>query len=347
MNKFLTIVIPTYNREKQLIRLLRSIERQNAVDKYYIVILNNHSSYNVENSVSNSFSGSFLTNIDIYNRPYNSGGDYNIGSAFLFAKSQYLWIIGDDDEVLDGCIDIIEEDALKYPEIPYIKYHNLKHSSYNEDIVISNISDFKNSFTNKCFTAGDIIFVSTNVFNLKKSQPYISNALYYSYCSVPHILPMLGCLVDEKPFVLSHNEIVKYNAPDGDHWNFIKITTSLSTFLDIYYDKKYKVVQEVFYIITKHLEFVEFLEECLKIEDRDYVSYICRKAKGTVFRHKSINDYLLFFLYKTQDIFGVNFFSFYVNHVQNRIRSCYKKMCIAIEDPGYAVHKLSKLLCKK
>ncbi len=327
MNKFLTIVIPTYNREKQLIRLLKSIERQDAVDKYYIVILNNHSAYNVENSVSNSFSGSFLKNIDIYNRPYNAGGDYNIGSAFLFAKSQYLWIIGDDDEVLDGCLDIIEEDAMKYPEIPYIKYHNLNHSSYSEDIIISNISDFKNSFNKNCFTAGDIIFLSTNIFNLEKAQPYLSLPLYYSYCSVPHILPMLGCLLDEKPFVLSHNEIVKYYAPDGDHWNLIKITTSLSTFLDISCDKNYNVVQEVFYIITRHFELVEFLGECLKIENRDYRNYIFKKAKSTIYRYKSFYCHFLFFLYKVEVIFRVKIFSFHVNYVHNRIISCYKKMC--------------------
>lgn len=315
VNKFLTIVIPTYNREKQLIRLLKSIERQNVIEKYYIVVLNNHSNYDVKTSIRNHFPDPFVENIEIYNRPYNAGGDYNIGSAFLFAKSQYLWIIGDDDEVLDGCIDIIEEDALKYPEVPYIKYHNLNHSSYNEDIIISNISDFKKSFNNKCFTAGDIIFVSTNVFNLKKSQLYIPQSLYYSYCSVPHILPMLGCLVDEKPFVLSHNEIVKYNAPDGDHWNLIKISTSLSTFLDIFLGKNYKVVHDVFYILTGHFGILEFLMECVKIEDRDFRCYVYKKGINTLYRYKSSFDRYLIFLYKLEVTFGVNALYYHINYI--------------------------------
>lgn len=305
VNKFLTIVIPTFNREKQLLRLLRSIERQEVVDKYYIVILNNHSDYNVDDSLKRSFSGDFLDNIEVYNRPYNAGGDYNIGSAFLYAKTQYLWIIGDDDEVIDGCIDIIENDILCYPEIPFIKYHNKNHSSYNTNLIVSNITDFKFYYKKKYFTAGDIIFVSTNVYNINKLQSYIPQSLYYSYCSVPHILPMLGCLIDEESFMLSHRELVKYNAPEGDHWNLIKISTSLSTFLDIFYGKNYKIVQDVFYIITNHFGLLDFLQDCIKIEDRSYRKYVYKKAGRTIYRYKTINDYFLISLYKIEDIVGV------------------------------------------
>ena len=343
VNKFLTIVIPTYNREKQLIRLLKSIERQNVIEKYYIVVLNNHSNYDVKTSIRNHFPDPFVENIEIYNRPYNAGGDYNIGSAFLFAKSQYLWIIGDDDEVLDGCIDIIEEDALKYPEIPYLKYHNLKHSSYNQDIVISNICDFKNSFNNRCFAAGDIIFVSTNVYNLKKAQPYISLSLYYSYCSVPHILPMLGCLIDEIPFVLSHREIVKYNAPDGDHWNLIKISTSLSSFLDIFVGKNYKVVQDVFYILTGHFGILEFLVECQNIKDKDYRNYVFNKGNFTLYRYKSFYDRYLIFLYKLGVTFGVNALYYYINYVYKLFCLCTNKIHSTKERLRYIAYRLYKL----
>ena len=64
MEKFLTIVIPTYNRENQLIRLLRSIERQKVEHLYYIVILNNHSDYDVETSIRNHFPDPFIDNIE-------------------------------------------------------------------------------------------------------------------------------------------------------------------------------------------------------------------------------------------------------------------------------------------
>ena len=316
LHKFLTIVIPTYNREKQLQRLLKSIERQNAIEKYYIVILNNHSNYDVEGSVKNTFPNDFINNIEIYNRPYNAGGDYNISSAFLFAKTDYLWIIGDDDEVLDGCFDVIGNDIIKYPEIPYFKYHIENHSTYKEDVLISNIGQFKQLSKKKYFSAGDIIFLSNNIYNLKKVGDYISSSLYYSYCSIPHSLPMLRCLIDETPFLLSHQEIIRYYAPEGDHWNFIKIVTSLSTVLDINYKGRYDVVRSFFYIISQHFRIISFWEECLKISDRKYRHYICRKGMMTLFARKSFCRYFGYPLFLIESILGIKVLTLY-NHIYN------------------------------
>ena len=283
MHKFLTIVIPTYNRERQLIRLLDSIKRQNALDMYSVVILDNHSDYDVKASLSKAFAGDFRDNIEIYERPYNAGGDYNIGSAFLFAKSDILWIVGDDDEVLDGCFDIIAEDVSRYPEVPCFKYCIENHSSFGEDLSIGDIEDFKRAFDRNRFYAGDILFVSNNVYNLKNAGSYISTALYYSYCSIPHVIPMLRCLVDERPFVWSHREIVRYHRPEGDHWNYVKIALSLSTVLDIEVGGDYAITREFFKIISKHFEILDFLEECLKVEDKDFSKYVCRKGLATLF----------------------------------------------------------------
>lgn len=319
MEKFLTIVIPTYNRENQLIRLLRSIERQNAVHFYYIVILNNHSDYDVEASVQNHFEGTFLDNIEVYNRPYNAGGDYNIGSAFLFAKSQYLWIIGDDDEVEDSCFDIIEKNIGLYPEISFFKYHIKGQARYNEDILIKNIINFKDLYKRNYFIAGDVLFVSNNIYNLSKLEKYISTALYYSYSSVPQVLPMLGCLIDEKPFMWCHNEIIKYNAPEGDHWNYIKIATSLSTVLDISYGNNYSAVKCFFNIISDHFQIVEFLAECLRISDKSYRKYVSRKGMNSLYEKKNFGIWIYYIFYLLESKTGIKLFSFYLK-VNNRLQ---------------------------
>ena len=309
MNKFLTIVIPTYNREKQLIRLLKSIERQNAIDSYYIVILDNHSDYDVEASLKEQFSGYFFENIQFYHRPYNAGGDYNIGSSFLFAKSQYLWIIGDDDEVVDGCIDAIENNISRYPDMPLFKYQIKGNARYKEDIVIKNIEDFNYQYKRGYFIAGDVIFMSNNIFNLPALGEYISTALYYSYCSIPHAIPMLRCMADERPFLWSHHEIIKYNAPEGDHWNFLKIATSFSTILDINIPGKYNVTQDFFKIISNHFEIWEFLYECLKIKDKGYRKYVVNKGLLSLFEKKSLTDILYYIFYKIEILSKVPFLS--------------------------------------
>lgn len=310
VNKILTMVIPTYNREKQLIRLLESIERQNAIDSYYIVILDNHSDYDVEASLKEHFYDSFYENIDFYHRPYNAGGDYNIGSSFLFAKSQYLWIIGDDDEVVDGCIDAIEKNIRRYPDMPFFKYQIKGNARYKEDILIKNIEDFKTQYQRGYFIAGDVIFLSNNIFNLPALGDYISTALYYSYCSIPHAIPMLRCMIDERPFLWSHLEIIKYNAPEGDHWNFLKIATSLSTVLDINMAGKYDIIRDFFKIISNHFEIWEFLNECLKIKDKEYRKYVVNKGLLSLFRKKSLKDNLYYVFYIIESLFKIPLFSY-------------------------------------
>jgi glycosyltransferase involved in cell wall biosynthesis len=312
MNKLLTIAIPTYNRKNQLIRLLNSIEKQKAFDKYYIVILNNNSNYDVEKSIKEHFFGEFLDNITIYNRPYNGGGHYNIGSAFLFAKTQYLWIIGDDDEVCDGCLSIIQRDIANNPELPIIKYHIKGQSQYTEDIIIKGINDFKSFYLKKYFIAGDIIFVSNCLYNLPQIADYIPTVLYYTYTSVPHTLPMLRCLADERNFMWSHHEIIKYNEPEGDHWNYVTITTSLSTVLDINIDGKYVVVREFFKIISSHWGIVEFLHECLKIKDKRYRKHVCKKGLMTLFAEKRIGYFFFYILYKMENNIGIQALSLYI-----------------------------------
>ena len=338
MHKFLTIVIPTYNREKQLIRLLRSLERQDAVDRYTIVVLDNHSNYDVRGALSRFFSGEFLENIEVYVRPYNSGGDYNISSAFLFAKSDYLWIIGDDDEVLDGCIGTIEEDVRHYPDIPFFKYHNEGHSSFQNDLVINNIKEFQEAYEQRCFCAGDIIFVSNNVYNLKAAASYIPSSLYYSYCSIPHALPTLRCLQDEKPFVWSHRELVRYHSPEGDHWNYVKIATSLSTVLDIHYGSDYAVTKTFFKILSRHFDPLEFMEECMKVKDKKYASYVCRKGLSALFDGRFFYSRYCHFLYSIERTAKIKVLSLHRIIVDSIKRK--RRRMIDGNGPLYRVYKI-------
>lgn len=344
-DKFLTIVIPTYNREKQLIRLLKSIERQNVIEKYYIVILNNHSNYDVETSIKNHFPNPFFENIEIYNRPYNAGGDYNIGSAFLFAKSQYLWIIGDDDEVEDSCFGIIEKNIKLYPDIPFFKYHIKGLARYNEDVLIKNINDFTDLYNRNYFIAGDVLFVSNNIYNLTKLEGYISTVLYYSYSSVPQALPMLRCLIDEQPFMWCHNEIIKYNAPEGDHWNYIKIATSLSTVLDINIGNNYSIVKSFFNILSDHFPISEFLQECLRISDKSYRKYVNRKGMNSLYEKKSFGIWIYYIFYLLESKTGVKSFTFCLKvnkRLKGKVNQIYISLYNSLFGLFYPIYKKCK-----
>lgn len=285
MEKILTIAIPTYNRRSQLIRLLKSIESQNCVDVYSIIISDNCSSYSVQDALDEEFSGAFRDNIEVMRREVNGGGDYNISSLFACAKTKLFWIVGDDDELTPDSILKVIEKSEKYPDIPVFKYKMPAAFDFPEDIRMSCVDDLVNCHK-KGYLLGGIIFVSNNVFNTVLAKSFFSDCLYYGYCSVSQLIPMARCLVgSDYDALLCKDIIVKYNAPEGDHWNYIKIATSLSSFLDINWGNNYKDVKKFFRIICSYFGLGEFLIDNINIKDKPYSNYIYWKGVNTVFKH--------------------------------------------------------------
>lgn len=285
MEKLLTIAIPTYNRKNQLIRLLKSIEAQNCTGLYSIIISDNCSNYSVEDTIDDTFSGEFREVISVKRREVNGGGDYNISSIFAFANSNLFWIVGDDDELLPGSIQKVIDNYRKYPEIPVFKYKMPAAFNFEEDIIMSSVDDLI-ACHKKGYLLGGIIFVSNNVYNVELVKPFLPDCLYYGYCSISQLIPMMHCLVDSPYDVLLCKDlIVKYNAPEGDHWNYRKIVTSISTTLDISLGNNYKEVKKFFRVIGSYFGVGEFLIDNIKIEDKPYRNYVYWKGINTVFKY--------------------------------------------------------------
>ena len=105
--KTLTIAIPTYNRAVILKKCLSSIFSQiNGLEKYINILVSDNNSEDNTFDVVNSF---ILSGYDlIYNKnKSNIGMDMNFRYCFNNTKSKYVWILGDDDFILDGALNEI------------------------------------------------------------------------------------------------------------------------------------------------------------------------------------------------------------------------------------------------
>lgn len=311
LKKILTISIPTYNRKSQLLRLLHSIESQNCEELYQVNIIDNHSSYSVDDTIKTEFAPSFYQNIHIYKRPFNAGADYNISSVLLHVDTELMWLVGDDDETIQGSIRTIVENYKSNPEISFFKYPATPSIEIKENIVLNSVAELKECYNKGMFYPGDLIFMSNNVYNVEKVNKYFCDCLYYSYCSASQTLPFLFTLVtDNEKALFCKDIVVKYNEPEGDHWNYSKIVTSLGSFLDINRGDKYSDIADFFYIMCDHFGMGQFLLECLEIKDRQYRRYIYKKALLTVFAHKkSLQDYFARFMYLCEHYSKIPFMS--------------------------------------
>lgn len=120
MNNDLSICIPTYNRAKKLEHCLESLVSNARKYDVPIFISDNASSDNTAAVVA-----SFQAKYDlIFYRCNNKnmGADFNIAQVLKMGKSRYLWLMSDDDLIINNGLDVIVD--------------MIKHS--NHDLVIVN-----------------------------------------------------------------------------------------------------------------------------------------------------------------------------------------------------------------
>ena len=113
--KLLTIGIPTYNRPENLLKILNTIQKfpKNKVD---ILICDDSSNQ----SVSKVIKKKNLKNLKYFKNKINLGFSKNVRKIYVKSKTDYLWIICDDDIILGSAYKIIEKKIYdKKPEIIY------------------------------------------------------------------------------------------------------------------------------------------------------------------------------------------------------------------------------------
>ena len=233
-NVCLTIAIPTYNRKEGLCKMLKSILRQGHTEEYQLLILDNHSNYDVRLMLCNEFSEDFANSVEIRRWIFNIGMATNISMPFLWTETKWLWLLSDDDEISDGAIQMILNDIKDNPNVLAIKYSLEDEFLPNEDIMIESIDEFS-EYYNKDKRVYQMMYLS-NVYNIEALAPYLSDITTYSYTHISFILPILRGLIDHKTYLLSSKPFVKYNNYSDDNWaktRFKKVLLGYSSFADI------------------------------------------------------------------------------------------------------------------
>lgn len=166
----LTIGIPTFNGERTLETLLKSIVNSKTSFRYEVVISDNNSNDNTP-IICKKYSKEYSF-IKYYRNNENIGFDGNVNMLFQHSKDGFVWIIGDDDYIRNDSIQTIYENINKYEgKISYI-YTNFsmfnnkvnKISTYRKtnilkDYYLDNFSDVTQ------IIKLDNSFVSSNIFN--------------------------------------------------------------------------------------------------------------------------------------------------------------------------------------
>ncbi|MVN22233.1 glycosyltransferase family 2 protein [Mucilaginibacter arboris] len=163
----LTIGIPTYNRATYLDRCLNSIitQLEEVKQDIELVIANNASTDHTKNIVDKY---SKTVRINYYENTINLGPDSTCSICFDKATGKYVWILGDDEFLLDGSLKVIV-DLLKDKDcgdvymqcIPYHKEEDLEQKRITNAEIISYQNPLE--FVKKIHYY--VTFISGNIIN--------------------------------------------------------------------------------------------------------------------------------------------------------------------------------------
>jgi len=104
-NPYLSVAIPTYNREVELTQCLKSIVPQACEHGIRIYISDNASSYDVRSLVERFRSG--YPWIFYHRNERNLGLDANVRQVISMVESKYAWLFSDDDVMVADALALI------------------------------------------------------------------------------------------------------------------------------------------------------------------------------------------------------------------------------------------------
>ena len=185
----LTIAIPTYNRRELLLKNVMIILKNSK--KYRILIIDNATPNFGYEDFKRELGPLYLENIDridfIKNR-VNIGMNANVLKCIEHCKTDYIWIVGDDDFLLNN-FELIT-DPLLYKGYAWILFH--QKDKFQPTRAKSKIVLSLESFLDELKSINELVFCSVNIYNTS----YLKAGLEYSYENLnimaPHLVAMIA-----------------------------------------------------------------------------------------------------------------------------------------------------------
>lgn len=228
MNNKLTIAIPTFNRQGKAQELFKKINKKHNYHEFDLIIADNSSEPPIAIDGSNKYN-------KIFSRKFNIGFTANILRLFEECETEWLIILGDDDDINDTFLNDIELSItgceLDDDEVCAIKFKSSL-DKHQEIIKIQGFDQFC-TYNSTPERMGSTIFLSTWLFRVSSLRNYIRYGYMHSGLQIPHVIPVLKALNDGHAILYSDLEPVLYRTADeNSRWDpgFTFVMGFFSTF---------------------------------------------------------------------------------------------------------------------
>jgi glycosyltransferase involved in cell wall biosynthesis len=232
LSVILTIAIPTYNRHTQLKNTLANLIPQ-LTNKCFLIVIDNASDIPIEVTTLDLFADLDETNYKLFRNKSNIGADSNIMRCFEYCETDWLWTLGDDDDISSDAIQTILADIKRYNDAINIHYYspNKLHPCRN-DIKIQN---GRIEYLNSIDSFAGSIFMSTNIYNCSKlTSRAVTKANMNTYSCCAHWLLLFNSL-NSTSITIQSNKIICLNNVEFEGFSSFALTIvrGLSTLFDL------------------------------------------------------------------------------------------------------------------
>lgn len=279
----LSIFIPTFNRNEKLVQTVKDILEIEGSKRIGIVVIDNASDKPVQTSLRDE--NIHAENLKVITNDTNIGICGNIIECFRQCNTSWLWILGDDDKVTANALENITNqlERLNDTETLCVNFKTEmsdKRSSFSVVGEVSELNDIETPYSN-------LLFISTNIYNVGILKAYIAEGIMFSYPLQPHTAMLFQALLKkEGKIAFSVDSIVIWHDDlDSISWSIIHMTVSRDLILnltgvsndeDYLYLKKYVMMgydnyKIYFTLIRSYLDGKIFYERTL---------YCLRTVKG-------------------------------------------------------------------
>jgi abequosyltransferase len=223
----LCISIPTYNRANYLNRVLSSIQTQLKEDHSLIVNIFDNNSTDQTKEIVASY---LLMNPRIfmyYKNESTIDGNLNIAQCYYNSQADYTMVLGDDDVLLDGCIEYILQllsSGLDYGLI-FLNYYsfsdnlNARKPKRHQDKINDVFLLSKDSLLKIAGTR--IGFISASIIN---TNAIIKDDLVENYkTSLGHIIPIVKSMNLGYKNIYIHEYFLAQQAGNSTILNYFKL----------------------------------------------------------------------------------------------------------------------------
>jgi glycosyltransferase involved in cell wall biosynthesis len=230
----LTIAIPTYNRPDkilkrvtELIPLLR--------DEVELLIIDNASKENVEHLILKEAPETIGRIRHIRNK-VNIGGNANICRCFEEASGEWMWLLGDDDEIVDTALSSIlseiEQLSSQSQAFAGLNFSTTIYEYPNRVEINSKESYWKS--INGVREFSNALFISSCVYNLTQVRQYIKDGYHYCFTCAPQMVITTCAISSGLKWINSPRHVVRWCEPERtDTWNTYPVLSGLQSLVEL------------------------------------------------------------------------------------------------------------------